>query len=48
MNLEGEGHVFTKVICMLNDLLSSRYEGVRKAVFNVLGAFADALDESAF
>lgn len=48
MNLEGEAHVFSKVICMLTDLLSSRYEIVRKAVFNILGAFADALDENAF
>jgi hypothetical protein len=48
MDLEDSAHLFTKVVCMMNDLLSSRYESVRKIVMNVLGGFAETLDEGAF
>lgn len=48
MNLDGGSNVFSKVVCMLIDLLSARYEPVKRAVFNILGAFAEVMEESAF
>lgn len=44
LELDGSGHGFTKVVCMMTDLLSKRYEHVRKYVLNILGGFFDCLD----
>lgn len=50
MDLDGESqsNPFVKVVCMLNDLLTGRYEGVSRRVLNILGGMAEGLDESAF
>lgn len=39
---------FVKVVCMLNDLLTTRYADIGKRVLNVLMGFAEGLDETAF
>lgn len=48
LDIEGESNCFKKLVAMMQDLLSSRYDDRRVAVFGILKEFFSKLDDSAF